>query len=93
VLRTLVHTNPSLFMTQARDRIDDPLATAMHTMQTTSLLPLGVLQVLFLLLEIIFLNVPLIADWQAIECTHEHNVNENLQCANRNQCQYDHALG
>ena len=35
VLRTLVHTNPPRNMTQARDIIDDALATAMHTMQTT----------------------------------------------------------
>jgi hypothetical protein len=32
VLRTLVHTNPQRNMTQARDIIDDALATAMHAM-------------------------------------------------------------
>jgi hypothetical protein len=40
-----------------------------------------------------FLNVPLIADWQAIARTCEHHVNENLQRANRKQLQYDYALG
>jgi hypothetical protein len=40
-----------------------------------------------------FLNVPLIADWQAIACTCEHHVNENLQCANRKRHQYDYAPG
>ncbi len=35
VLRTLVHTNPPRNLTQARDMIDDALATAMHAMQTT----------------------------------------------------------
>jgi hypothetical protein len=40
-----------------------------------------------------FLNVPLIADWQAIARTREHHVNENLQHANRKQCQYDYAPG
>jgi hypothetical protein len=40
-----------------------------------------------------FLNVPLIADWQAIARTHEHHVNENLRRANRKQRQYDYALG
>jgi hypothetical protein len=39
-----------------------------------------------------FLNVPLIADWQAIVCTCEHHVNENLH-ANRKQHQFDYALG
>ena len=40
-----------------------------------------------------FLNVLLIADWQATVRTHEHHVNENLQCANRKQRQFDYAPG
>ncbi len=35
----------------------------------------------------------LIADWQAIACTIEHHVNENLWRANRKQHQFDYALG
>jgi hypothetical protein len=41
VLRTLVHTNPPQNMTQARDIIDNALATAMHAMQTTIATTLG----------------------------------------------------
>ncbi len=41
VLRTLVHTNPPQNMTQARDIIDNALATAMHDMQTTVATTLG----------------------------------------------------
>ncbi len=40
-----------------------------------------------------FLNVPLIADWQAIAGTCEHHNNENLRCANRKQRHYDYATG
>ncbi len=40
-----------------------------------------------------FLNVLLIADWQAIARTREHHINENLRCANRKQCWYDYAPG
>ncbi len=40
-----------------------------------------------------FLNVLLIADWQAIARTCEHHVNENLRRANRKQQQYDYAPG
>jgi hypothetical protein len=40
-----------------------------------------------------FLNVLLIADWQAIARTCEHHVNENLQRANRKQRQFDYILG
>jgi hypothetical protein len=41
MLRTLVHTNPPRNMTQARDIIDDALATAMHAIQTTIAATLG----------------------------------------------------
>jgi hypothetical protein len=41
VLRTLVHTNPQQNMTQARDIIDDALATAMHAIHTTVATTLG----------------------------------------------------
>jgi hypothetical protein len=40
-----------------------------------------------------FLNVPLIADWQAIAPTCEHHVNKNLRRVNRKQPQFDYALG
>ncbi len=40
-----------------------------------------------------FLNVPLIADWQAIAPTCEHHVNENLRHANRKRHQFDYAPG
>ncbi len=83
VLRTLVHTNPPQNMTQARDIIDDALATAMHAMQTTIVTTLGSTPGALAFAWDMFLNVPLIADWQAVVCTHEHHVNENLQCANR----------
>ncbi len=93
VLRTVVHTNPPQNMTQARDIIDDAMATAMHAMQTTIATTLGSTPVALALARDMFLNVPLIADWQAIARTCEHHVNENLRCANRRQCQYDYAPG
>jgi hypothetical protein len=82
VLRTLVHTNPPRNMTQARDIIDNALATAMHAMQTAVATTLGSTPSALAFAQDMFLNVPLIADWQAIACTHEHHVNKNLQHAN-----------
>ncbi len=93
MLRTLVHTHPSCNMTQARDIIDDALATAIHAMQTTVATTLGSTSGALAFAQDMFLNMPLIADWQVIAHTHEHHVNENLQCANRKQCQYGYALG
>jgi hypothetical protein len=40
-----------------------------------------------------FLNVPLIADWQVIACTCEHHVDENLRRANWKQHNFDYAPG
>ncbi len=93
VLRTLVHTNPPQNMTQARNIIDDALATAMHAMQTTIATTVGSTPGALAFAQDMFLNLPLIADWQAIACTCEHHVNENLQCANRKQRQYDYSPG
>jgi hypothetical protein len=96
VLRTLVHTNSPHNTTQARDIIDDALATAMHAMQTTVATTLGSTPGYpdaLAFAQGMFLNVPLIADWQAIAHTREHHVNENLQCANRKQRQFDYAPG
>ena len=65
-------------MTQARDIIDDALATAMHAMQTTVATTSGSTLGALSFARDMFLNVPLIADWQAIAHTHEHHLNENL---------------
>jgi hypothetical protein len=93
VLRTLVHTNPPQNMTQARDIIDNALATAMHAMQTTFATTLGSTPGALAFAQDMFLNMLLIADWQAIACTCEHHINKNLRCANRKRRQSDYALG
>jgi hypothetical protein len=56
-------------MTQARDIIDDALATVMHAMLTTIATTLGSTLGAFAFAQDMFLNMLLIADWQAIACT------------------------
>ncbi len=80
-------------MTQARDIIDDALATAMHATQTTIATTSGSDPGAFAFARDMFLNMPLIADWQAIARTCEHHVSENLQRANRKRRQFDYAQG
>jgi hypothetical protein len=80
-------------MTQARDIIDNALAIAMHAIQTTVATTLGSTPGALAFAQDMFLNVPLIADWQAIARNCEHHVNENLRHANRKQRQYDYAPG
>ena len=62
-------------------------------MQTTVATTLGSMPGALAFAQDMFLNVPLIADWQAIARTCEHHVSENLWCANRKQRLYDYALG
>ncbi len=78
-------------MTQARDIIDNALATAMHAMQTTIATTLGSTPGALALAQDMFLNMLLSADWQAIAGTCDHHVNENLRCANRKRRQFDYA--
>ncbi len=93
MLRTLLHTHPPLNMTQAGDIIDDALASVMYAMQPTVATTLGSTLGALAFARDMFLNLLLIADWQAIAHTCEHHVNENLRIANRKQCQFDYAPG
>jgi hypothetical protein len=89
VLRTLVHTSPPRNMTQARDIINE-LATAMHAMQTTVATTVGSSPGSLAFARDMFLKVPLITDWQAKKRMLVNIMsNDNLQCANRKQCQND----
>ena len=40
-----------------------------------------------------FLNIPLVADWQAIALHREQRINDDLRRANRKRRQYDYAPG
>ena len=93
ILRTLLYSNPPQNMTQARDIIDQALATAMHAMRTTVATTLKSAPGALAFSRDMFLNVPLIADWQAIQSRREQYVNDNLLRANRKRRHYDYAPG
>ena len=93
ILRTLLYSNPPKNMTQARDIIDDALATAMHAMRTTVATTIGSTPGALAFSRDMFLNIPLIADWQTIAQRREHHVNDNLRRANARRRQYDYAAG
>jgi hypothetical protein len=78
-LRIIVHSIPPKNMSSAKDIVDDALATAMHAMQTTVATTLGSVPGALAFSRDMFLNVPLIADWQAIARNCERHVNENLR--------------
>jgi hypothetical protein len=89
----LLYSNPLQNMTQARDIVDQTLATAMHAMRVTTASTLGSMPGALAFSCNMFLNFPLIADWHTIAQHSKQYVNDNLCCANRNRRQYDHAPG
>jgi hypothetical protein len=93
VLRTLIHGNPPKTMTKAKDIVDEALATAIHAMQTTVATTLGSTPGSLAFALDMFLNVPLVADWQTIAQKREQHVNENLWRENQKRRQYDYAAG
>ena len=93
ILHTLMYSNPPHNMTQARDIVDQGLALAMHAMCTTVATTLGSTPGALAFTSDMFLNIPLVANWQAIATCRKHHVNENLCQTYRKQCQYDYAPG
>jgi hypothetical protein len=93
VLRVLLYSNPPLNLTQARDIVDQALATAMHAMQATTASTLGSTPGALTFSLDMFLNVPLIADLQTIAQHQEQYVNDKLCRTNRKRRQYDYAPG
>lgn len=80
-------------MAQARDIINDALATAMHTMCTTIATALGSAPGSFAFAWDMLLKMLLLADCQSIACLGKHHVNVNLWHAIRTHFQYDYAPG
>ena len=93
VLRTYLYSNPPQNMTQAKDIIDQALATTMHAMRSKIATTLGSTPGALAFSRDMFLNVPLIADWQAISARREQHINDNLRRANQKRRQYDYTTG
>ena len=93
VIKTFLYSNPPKNMTQSKDILDYSLANTMHAMRTTVATTLGSTPGALAFSRDIFLNVPLVADWQTISRKREHHVNENLRKANANRRSFDYAEG
>ena len=65
----------------------------MHAMRTTIATTLGSTPGSLAFSRDMFLNVPLIADWQVIASCQEQLINDNLHRANLKRRQYDYAAG
>ena len=91
VLRTYINFDQApTNLSEARDIIDDCLATAMHAMRTNIATSLGSSPGALVYGRDMFLNVPLIADWHSIATRREQLVNENLRRQNLKRRTYDY---
>ena len=82
VLRTLVHKNRPQSTTKAGELVDEALAVAQHALRCAVHTTLGSSPGALVFNRDMFLNIPLMADWQLLNKKREHLVNENLRRAN-----------
>ena len=90
VLRTLLHGEPPRNINNANEYVDEALSIAMHVMRATMHSTLGSSPGALTFNRDMFLNIPLIADWQAITLKREHLINENLIKENHKQRRFDY---
>ena len=90
VLRTLLYSNPPRTVANAADLIDQALGTAMHAMRTNIHTTLKGAPGACVFGRDMFLDVPLIADWQAIQLHRITIINECLRKANMGRRSYDY---
>ena len=93
MLRTLLYPNPPKTVANAADLIDQALCTAMHAIRTNIYSTLKGAPGALVFGRDMFLDVPLIADWQAIQNHRSTIVNERLRKANMGRRTYDYVQG
>ena len=92
VLRTLVHKNLPQGTRQAKDAVDEALAIAQHALRCAVHTTLGSSPGALVFNRDMFLNIPLMADWQLLTKRREHLVNENLRRANLKRRRFDYKV-
>ena len=92
VLRTLVHENKPRGPRQAKDLVDEALGIAQHSLRCGVHTTLGSSPGSLVFNRDMFLNIPLIADWQMLTKKREHLVNENLRRENLKRRKYDYEV-
>ena len=80
-------------MSKTKDIVYKVLSMAIHAMRITVTTTLSSAPGSLAFARNMFLNVPLVADWQTIARKREQHVNENLRRANQKRRQYDYAAG
>jgi hypothetical protein len=92
ILRTLLHGEPAMIISKAKEFIDESLSIAMHAMRLGVHSTVGSSPGSLVFNRDIFLNIPIVADWEAITKKQEHLINEILMRENSCRRQYDYEI-
>ena len=92
ILRTLVHEDKPRGTRQAKNLVDEALGIAQHSLRCGVHTTLGSSPGSLVFNRDMFLNIPLIADWQMLTKKREHLVNENLRRENLRRRKYDYEI-
>ncbi len=92
VLKTLLLAQPPQSRREAALLVDDALATAMHALRATVSTALQATPGELAFSQDMFLNIPLLADWQAILAQREQSVNDALLRANKKRINFDYQI-
>ena len=90
VLRVILYTNPPSTVANAAYLIDQALATAMHSMRLNVATTLKGFPGSLVFGRDMFLDIPLIADWQMIQHNRQTLVNERLHQMNQSCRSFDY---
>jgi transposase InsO family protein len=93
VLRTLVHLNPPENGNQARQLVENALATAMHATRCGVHRSLGIAPGALVYQRDMFLDLPIIADLLTIRNKRQVLIDENLRRQNVKRRSFDYAVG
>ncbi|KAL7460146.1 hypothetical protein ACHAXS_000610, partial [Conticribra weissflogii] len=93
MLKMLLLAQPPQTHHQASLLMDDALVTAMHALRSTVSTMLQATPGGLTFSQDMFLNIPLLADWQAILAWTEQLVNDALLCANKKNFNFDYQIG
>ena len=93
VLRTLVHVHPPTNAAQARQLVENALATAMHATRCAVNRSLGISPGALVFQRDMFLNLPIIADIISIRNRRQILIDENLRRQNIKRRAFDYVVG
>ena len=93
VLRTLVHVNPPTNPRQARQLVENALATAMHATRCGVSRSLGIAPGALVFQRDMFLDLPILGDLLTIQRKRQILIDENLRRQNTKRRSFDYVVG